>query len=61
MVRTRKPTALCYNPWLVAAGALGLRLLGLTASPLKGPAGNVEFLGYWRRGEPVGGETQRER
>ena len=38
---------------LAAAGALGLRPLGLTASPLKGPAGNVEFLGYWRRGEPV--------
>lgn len=28
----------------------GLSLAGLTASPLKGPAGNVEFLGYFLRG-----------
>lgn len=32
----------------MAAGA-GLRLLGLTASPLIGPAGNIEFLAWWRR------------
>jgi len=32
-----------------------LYLAGLTASPLKGPAGNIEFLGYFRRGgyEPI--------
>lgn len=29
-------------------GALGLGLNGLMASPLVGPAGNVEFLGWWR-------------
>jgi 23S rRNA (cytidine1920-2'-O)/16S rRNA (cytidine1409-2'-O)-methyltransferase len=28
----------------------GLNLAGLTASPLKGPAGNIEFLGYFLRG-----------
>lgn len=33
-----------------AAANLGLRLGGLTASPLRGPAGNVEFLGVWSRG-----------
>ena len=33
-----------------AAANLGLRLDGLTASPLRGPAGNVEFLGLWSRG-----------
>ena len=36
----------------VVAGAaeFGLILAGLTASPLKGPAGNIEFLGYFVRG-----------
>jgi 23S rRNA (cytidine1920-2'-O)/16S rRNA (cytidine1409-2'-O)-methyltransferase len=29
---------------------LGLQLQGLMASPLIGPAGNVEFLGWWQRG-----------
>ncbi len=33
-----------------SAEGAGLQLRGLTASPLRGPAGNVEFLGYWRRG-----------
>jgi 23S rRNA (cytidine1920-2'-O)/16S rRNA (cytidine1409-2'-O)-methyltransferase len=32
------------------ASALGLGLRGLTVSPLRGPAGNVEFLGWWRLG-----------
>lgn len=36
-----------------AAANLGLRLDGLTASPLRGPAGNVEFLGLWSRGTPA--------
>jgi len=30
--------------------ALGLGLRGLMVSPLKGPAGNVEFLGWWQLG-----------
>ncbi len=30
--------------------ALGLGLCGLMVSPLRGPAGNIEFLGWWRRG-----------
>ncbi len=29
---------------------LGLGILGLRASPLIGPAGNIEFLGWWRLG-----------
>lgn len=33
-----------------ALAALGLGLQGLMASPLLGPAGNVEFLGWWRLG-----------
>lgn len=28
---------------------LGLEWLGLTASPLKGPKGNIEFLAYWKK------------
>jgi len=31
---------------------LGLGLRGLMASPLLGPAGNVEFLGWWQLGQP---------
>jgi 23S rRNA (cytidine1920-2'-O)/16S rRNA (cytidine1409-2'-O)-methyltransferase len=34
------------------AGALGLRAHGVTASPLPGPAGNVEYFVWLRRGEP---------
>ena len=34
-----------------AMAKLGLGLRGLMASPLLGPAGNVEFLGWWRLGE----------
>jgi 23S rRNA (cytidine1920-2'-O)/16S rRNA (cytidine1409-2'-O)-methyltransferase len=30
---------------------IGLEWLGLCESPLKGPAGNVEFLAFWRTGE----------
>ena len=36
--------------------SLGLRLGGLTASPLRGPAGNVEFLAVWSLGEPLGAD-----
>jgi 23S rRNA (cytidine1920-2'-O)/16S rRNA (cytidine1409-2'-O)-methyltransferase len=32
------------------AAGVGLGLMGLTKSPLKGPAGNVEFLGHFVRG-----------
>lgn len=33
-----------------SAAGFGLSLHGLTASPLKGPAGNIEFLGFFARG-----------
>lgn len=37
---------------------------GLTYSPIKGPEGNIEFLGYWQRGalvsEPASGERAAE-
>jgi 23S rRNA (cytidine1920-2'-O)/16S rRNA (cytidine1409-2'-O)-methyltransferase len=35
----------------------GLRLRGLMASPLVGPAGNVEFLGWWERGDSLEART----
>ncbi|QFZ22328.1 TlyA family RNA methyltransferase [Saccharothrix syringae] len=38
---------------VASAAALGLRLHGVTASPLPGPSGNVEFFAWLRRGEPL--------
>lgn len=38
---------------LTFAGALGLNLAGLIRSPLKGPAGNVEFLAWLQAGLPL--------
>jgi 23S rRNA (cytidine1920-2'-O)/16S rRNA (cytidine1409-2'-O)-methyltransferase len=35
-----------------AAAGLGLGVLGITASPLPGPAGNVEYFLWLRRGAP---------
>jgi 23S rRNA (cytidine1920-2'-O)/16S rRNA (cytidine1409-2'-O)-methyltransferase len=35
---------------LAAAESAGLALRGLMASPLRGPAGNVEFLAWWQHG-----------
>jgi len=35
------------------AATLGLRMAGLTASPLRGPAGNIEFLAWWSPGMPL--------
>jgi 23S rRNA (cytidine1920-2'-O)/16S rRNA (cytidine1409-2'-O)-methyltransferase len=35
---------------LSVAGNLGLGLAGLMPSPLRGPAGNVEFLAWWKLG-----------
>ncbi len=37
-----------------AMAGFGLGLRGLMASPLLGPAGNVEFLGWWQLGERGG-------
>ena len=35
------------------SGSLGLTWVGVCESPLKGPAGNVEFLACWRK-RPAG-------
>jgi len=44
-----------------AAGQLGLGVLGITASPLPGPAGNVEYFVWLRRGAPPLDEGQLTR
>src|SRR5262252_2603495 len=44
-----------------AAESLGLGVRGVTASPLPGPAGNVEYFVWLRRGAPPLDEPQLER
>ena len=44
-----------------AASGLGLGVLGLTASPLPGPAGNVEYFVWLRQGAPPLEDNQLER
>ena len=44
-----------------AASELGLGVLGVTASPLPGPAGNVEYFVWLRRGAPPLDDKQLER
>jgi len=44
-----------------AADQLGLGVLGVTASPLPGPAGNVEYFVWLRRGAPPLDDDQLER
>ena len=44
-----------------AAGELSLGVLGVTASPLPGPAGNVEYFLWLRRGAPPLEDSQLER
>jgi 23S rRNA (cytidine1920-2'-O)/16S rRNA (cytidine1409-2'-O)-methyltransferase len=46
-LRAEAVTAVCD-----AAGRLGLGVRGVTASPLPGPAGNVEYFVWLRRGAP---------
>jgi 23S rRNA (cytidine1920-2'-O)/16S rRNA (cytidine1409-2'-O)-methyltransferase len=44
-----------------AAGGLGLGVAGITASPLPGPAGNVEYFVWLRRGSPTLDEADLQR
>ncbi|MCA1667512.1 MAG: TlyA family RNA methyltransferase [Thermomicrobia bacterium] len=43
------------------AASLALRLNDLTASPLRGPAGNLEFLAWWSPGMPLGADETAAR
>lgn len=45
---------------LQSAAKNGFVTMGLVASPLRGPAGNVEFLAEFRRGTPGNGPIDRE-
>jgi 23S rRNA (cytidine1920-2'-O)/16S rRNA (cytidine1409-2'-O)-methyltransferase len=45
---------------LIMAAELGLRVHGVVASPLPGPAGNVEYFAWLRRGESWGHEHTAE-
>jgi 23S rRNA (cytidine1920-2'-O)/16S rRNA (cytidine1409-2'-O)-methyltransferase len=53
VVRDPELRAEAVRSVLSAAGALGLRAHGVVASPLPGPAGNVEYFAWLRRGEPL--------
>ncbi|MCA9905821.1 MAG: TlyA family rRNA (cytidine-2'-O)-methyltransferase, partial [Anaerolineae bacterium] len=44
---------------LTAAQAIGFSIGGLIVSPLKGPAGNVEFLAWLRWGQGDGEDIER--
>lgn len=50
VVRDRKVHQSVLEQVLDAASELGLGLRGLMPSPLRGPAGNVEFLAWWEPG-----------
>jgi 23S rRNA (cytidine1920-2'-O)/16S rRNA (cytidine1409-2'-O)-methyltransferase len=46
-VRADAVRSVCETAW-----SLGLGVIGVTASPLPGPAGNVEYFVWFRRGAP---------
>ncbi|MDY7078557.1 MAG: TlyA family RNA methyltransferase [Chloroflexota bacterium] len=50
VVRDRRVHRSVLERVLGIAAELGLGLRGLMPSPLRGPAGNVEFLGWWELG-----------
>jgi 23S rRNA (cytidine1920-2'-O)/16S rRNA (cytidine1409-2'-O)-methyltransferase len=53
VVRDPAQRAGAVDEVLAAAGMLGLRTHGVVASPLPGPAGNVEYFAWLRRGDPL--------
>jgi 23S rRNA (cytidine1920-2'-O)/16S rRNA (cytidine1409-2'-O)-methyltransferase len=56
VVRDPETRAATVLEVLTDAGDRGLRVHGVVASPLPGPAGNVEYFSWLRRGEPLGPE-----
>ena len=61
VVRDSEDRADAVRTVAAAAGQLGLGVQGITASPLPGPAGNVEYFLWLRRGAPPLDEGQLER
>ena len=52
VVRSPDDRAAAVRSVCAAAASLGLGVLGVTASPLPGPAGNVEYFVWFRAGAP---------
>jgi len=52
VVRSPEDRADAVRTVAAAAAALGLGVLGVTASPLPGPSGNVEYFVWFRAGAP---------
>jgi 23S rRNA (cytidine1920-2'-O)/16S rRNA (cytidine1409-2'-O)-methyltransferase len=52
VVRDPEARADAVRAVAAAAAGLGLGVRGITASPLPGPAGNVEYFIWLRRGRP---------
>jgi 23S rRNA (cytidine1920-2'-O)/16S rRNA (cytidine1409-2'-O)-methyltransferase len=61
VVRDRADRSASVARVTAAAGQLGLGVCGVTASPLPGPAGNVEYFVWLRRGAPPLDEGQLQR
>jgi 23S rRNA (cytidine1920-2'-O)/16S rRNA (cytidine1409-2'-O)-methyltransferase len=61
VVRDTKDRSAAVEKVTAAAGQLGLGVQGITASPLPGPAGNVEYFVWLRRGAAPLDEDQLQR
>ena len=61
VVRDRADRSAAVGKVAAAAGQLGLGVQGVTASPLPGPAGNVEYFVWLRRGARPLDEDQLQR
>jgi 23S rRNA (cytidine1920-2'-O)/16S rRNA (cytidine1409-2'-O)-methyltransferase len=57
VVRSQEDRASAVRTVVAAAATLGLGVLGVTASLLPGPAGNVEYFVWFRAGAPALDET----
>jgi 23S rRNA (cytidine1920-2'-O)/16S rRNA (cytidine1409-2'-O)-methyltransferase len=57
VVRSPQDRADAVRTVATAAASLGLGVLGVTASPLPGPSGNVEYFVWFRAGAPPLDET----
>jgi len=61
VVRETTDRSAAVHRVITAAGQLGLGVEGVTASPLPGPAGNVEYFVWLRRGAPPLDEDELQR
>lgn len=54
VVREKSTHKEVLDDFVALADSLGFKILGLTFSPVKGPEGNIEFLGHLSLDEVVG-------